>query len=118
MLNRRLLILVAVAALLVLSVSVATLRAEHRDGPLVIVMTNDPDAEPDQGLRRRRRHVLLQTLSTRGKGGVGGNASGVKQYNGELFAVVNNGSDYCRDLHARRQPAEVRQAGDRRPARR
>ena len=38
-------------------------------------------------------HVLLQTLSTHGKGGVGGNARGVKQYDGELFAAVNNGSN-------------------------
>jgi hypothetical protein len=55
-------------------------------------MTNDPAAnqfkvyDADSG-------VLLQTLSTRGKGGVGGNARGVRQYGGELFAVVNNGSN-------------------------
>jgi hypothetical protein len=36
---------------------------------------------------------LLQTLSTEGKGDVGGNARGVKQFNGELFAAVNNGSN-------------------------
>ena len=54
-------------------------------------MTNDPMSNQikvyDAGT-----HVLLQTLSTHGKGGVGGNARGVKQYNGELFAAVNNGS--------------------------
>ena len=37
--------------------------------------------------------ALLQTLSTRGKGGAGGNARGVKQYRGEIVAVVNNGSN-------------------------
>jgi hypothetical protein len=37
--------------------------------------------------------VLLQTLSTHGMGGVGGNARGVKQYKGEIVAVVNNGSN-------------------------
>jgi hypothetical protein len=37
--------------------------------------------------------VLLQTLSTRGKGGVAGNARGVRQYQGEIVAVVNNGSN-------------------------
>ena len=37
-------------------------------------------------------HALLQTLSTHGKGGVGGNARGIKQYGGELVAAVNNGS--------------------------
>ena len=57
-------------------------------------------------------HVLLQTLSTHGKGGVGGNARGVKQYNGELFAAVNNGSNTVADLQARRQRPQVRQAGD------
>jgi hypothetical protein len=36
--------------------------------------------------------VLLQTLSTHGKGGVGGNARGVRQYDGRIVAVVNNGS--------------------------
>ena len=36
---------------------------------------------------------VLQTLSTHGKSGVAGNARGVKQYNGEFFAVVNNGSN-------------------------
>ena len=55
-------------------------------------MTNDPMSNQikvyDAGT-----HVLLQTLSTHGKGGVGGNARGVKQYNGELFAAVNNGSN-------------------------
>src|SRR5262249_44712686 len=37
--------------------------------------------------------VLLQTLSTHGKGGVGGNARGIKQLDGALVAVVNNGSN-------------------------
>lgn len=37
--------------------------------------------------------MLLQTLSTQGKGGAGGNARGVRQYDGELFAAVNNGSN-------------------------
>ena len=50
------------------------------------------DNEPDQGVRRRHR-ALLQTLATRGKGGAGGNARGVKQYRGEIVAVVNNGSN-------------------------
>ena len=55
-------------------------------------MTNDPVTNQikvyDVGSR-----ALLQTLSTHGKGGVGGNARGVKQYSGELFAAVNNGSN-------------------------
>ena len=37
--------------------------------------------------------TLIQTLSTEGRGGAGGNARGVRQYNGELIAAVNNGSN-------------------------
>jgi hypothetical protein len=55
-------------------------------------MTNDPTTNQvkvyDTGSR-----ALLQTLSTRGKGGAGGNARGVKQYRGAIVAVVNNGSN-------------------------
>jgi hypothetical protein len=36
---------------------------------------------------------LLQTLNTKGKGGVSGNQGGVRQYKDKLVAVVNNGSD-------------------------
>jgi hypothetical protein len=55
-------------------------------------MTNDATANEIQVYDARSR-TLLQTVSTRGKGGAGGNARGVKQYNGELFAAVNNGSN-------------------------
>jgi hypothetical protein len=55
-------------------------------------MTNDPTANQikvyDVGTG-----ALLQTLSTRGKGAVGGNARGVKSYKGEIFTAVNNGSN-------------------------
>jgi hypothetical protein len=59
---------------------------------LVVTMTNDPN---DNQLRvyDAQSHVLLQTLSTHGKGGVGGNARGIKQHDGRLVAVVNNGSN-------------------------
>ena len=66
----------------------------HADGPqktLVITMTNDPAANPIIVVDAAT-HTRLQTLSTNGKGGVGGNARGVKQYRGQLFAAVNNGS--------------------------
>jgi hypothetical protein len=63
-------------------------------------MTHDPMANQIK-VYDVETNVLLQTLSTHGKGGVGGNARDVKQYNGELFAVVNNGSNtvavYTRD---------------------
>ena len=81
-----------VAALLVCAAGVASVQAGHRAVTLAVIMTNDPVSNQikvyDAGTQ-----VLLQTLSTHGKGGVGGNARGVKQYNGELFAAVNNGSN-------------------------
>jgi hypothetical protein len=54
-------------------------------------MTNDPVANAIIVLDAAT-HERLQTLSSNGKGGVGGNAHGVEQYNGRLFAAVNNGS--------------------------
>ena len=67
-------------------------QARPRPSTLAVIMTNDPTSNQikvyDVGT-----HALLQTLSTHGKGGVGGNARGVKQFNGEIFAAVNNGSN-------------------------
>ena len=59
---------------------------------LVVTMTNDAN---DNQLRvyDAHSHELLQTLSTQGKGGAGGNARGIKQHDGRLVAVVNNGSN-------------------------
>jgi len=80
------------AVFLVFATGVAGLEADHRAVTLAVTMTNDPVSNQikvyDVGSR-----VLLQTLSTHGKGGVGGNARGVKQYRGEVVAVVNNGSN-------------------------
>jgi hypothetical protein len=59
---------------------------------LVVTMTNDPN-ENQLRVYDAQSHVLLQTLSTHGKGGVGGNARGIKQDDGRLVAVVNNGSN-------------------------
>lgn len=89
-------------ALLVVGASVSS-DARNRQLTLAVVMTNDSTANQikvyDTGT-----NALLQTLSTYGKGGVGGNARGVKQYNGRLIAVVNNGSNtvalYKRDGNA------------------
>jgi hypothetical protein len=76
----------------VVVIGAASVQAGQRAATLAVVMTNDPVSNQikiyDAGTQ-----VLLQTLSTHGKGGVGGNARGVKQYNGELFAAVNNGSN-------------------------
>ena len=70
----------------------AVVQAGHRAVTLAVIMTNDPTTNQIK-VYDVDTHVLLQTLSTHGKGGVGGNARGVKQYNGELFAAVNNGSN-------------------------
>lgn len=59
---------------------------------LVVTMTNDPNANQLR-VYDAQSHVLLQTLSTHGKGGVGGNARGIKQHDSRLVAVVNNGSN-------------------------
>src|SRR5262245_31800017 len=71
-----------------------TARADHRDGSptLAVVMTNDADANAIKVYDTRTR-ALVQTLSTHGRGGVGGNARGVRQSDGDLVAVVNNGSN-------------------------
>jgi hypothetical protein len=80
------------AALLVCAAGVVSVQAGHRAATLAVIMTNDPTANQIK-VYDVATHALLQTLSTHGKGGVGGNARGVKQYSGELFAVVNNGSN-------------------------
>jgi hypothetical protein len=64
----------------------------HSQRTLVVTMTNDPVSNQVKVYDAHSR-TLLQTLSTQGKGGVGGNARGVRQYDGEIFAVVNNGSN-------------------------
>src|SRR5262245_17806722 len=67
------------------------IRADHPKVPLAVTMTNDPDANQIH-VYNAQTGELLQTLPTQGKGGVGGNARGVRQFEGELFAAVNNGS--------------------------
>ena len=82
----------AAAVVLVFVAGGSALRAEHHDRTLAVTMTNDP-AENRINVYDAETHALLQTLSTQGKGGAGGNARGVKQYGGELVAAVNNGSN-------------------------
>src|SRR3954466_7955192 len=88
-----------VAALAMIAAS-APVLADRRDVTLAVTMTNDPAANQIR-VFDATTNGLLQTLSAKGKGGVGGNARGVRQYNGELVAVVNNGSNtvaiYTRD---------------------
>ena len=80
------------AVVLVLAAGASAVRAEHRGRTLAVTMTNDP-VENRIDVYDADTHALLQTLSTEGKGGAGGNARGVKQYGGELIAAVNNGSN-------------------------
>src|SRR6476620_10221110 len=80
------------ALVLVCAAGVANAGAEHRGRTLVVTMTNDP-IENRINVYDADTHTLLQRLSTHGKGGVGGNARGVRQHDGELVAAVNNGSN-------------------------
>src|SRR5580765_357882 len=86
------LVRISSAAIFVFAVGIASLKADHRAVTLAVTMTNDPATNQIKVYDVSSR-ALLQTLSTRGKGGAGGNARGVKQYRGELVAVVNNGSN-------------------------
>src|SRR5215471_8232823 len=58
---------------------------------LVITMTNDA-TDNKLVVLDAASHSVLQTISTNGKGGVGGNARGIKEYDGQLLAAVNYGS--------------------------
>jgi hypothetical protein len=81
---------------------VATLSAKMQAGgppsTLVVTMTNDANANAVIVIDAAT-HARLQTLSTNGKGGVSGNARGVAQSEGQLFAAVNNGSGTVAVFH-------------------
>jgi hypothetical protein len=79
------------AALVCLAVGIAPIRAAHFSAPLVVTMSNDPAGNQIRVYDAASR-TLVQALSTRGKGGVSGNARGLQQSGGELLAAVNNGS--------------------------
>jgi len=83
-----------IATLLTLSAttSFAAPRPKHEPLTLAVTMTNDPASNQIQ-VYDASTLALLQTLSTNGAGGASGNARGVRQYNGTLFAAVNNGSN-------------------------
>ncbi len=69
-----------------------SVEAKHDHPTLAVTMTNDPASNRIQ-VYDASTLILLQTLSTNGAGGVSGNARGVRQFNGKLFAAVNNGSN-------------------------
>jgi hypothetical protein len=87
----RLVVLFGAASLLIFGAQTASVRADSGDATLVITMSNDSVANAIQ-VYDAATHALLQTLPTQGQGGVGGNARGVRQYNG-FVAAVNNGSN-------------------------
>jgi hypothetical protein len=87
----RLTALFGAAALMIFAAQPGSVRADSGDATLVITMTNDSVANAIQ-VYDAATHALLQTLPTQGRGGVGGNARGVRQYQG-LVAAVNNGSN-------------------------
>jgi len=88
----RLKVLCATVAILAVAAGGSGLHADARGRTLVVTMTNDPNANQIRVYDAETR-VLLQTLSTHGEGGAGGNARGIKQLDGSLVAVVNNGSN-------------------------
>ena len=85
-------VIFASASLIVLGALGIDVRADARDATLAITMTNDVASNALLVYDASTR-VLVQTIATRGKGGVGGNARGIRQYNGVLVAAVNNGSN-------------------------
>ena len=88
----RLKVLSAAIACLAVAAGVTGIHARANGRTLVVTMTNDADANEIK-VYDASSHALLQTLSTHGKGGAAGNARGIKQSDGRLVAVVNNGSD-------------------------
>jgi DNA-binding beta-propeller fold protein YncE len=84
-------VLWATVACFAVAAATTGIHASGHGRTLVVTMTNDQDSNQIK-VYDAESHALLQTLSTHGKGGVGGNARGIKQYDGRLVAVVNNGS--------------------------
>jgi hypothetical protein len=92
--NRRTMFLAGIATVLTLSAtaSFAAPPPQHQPLTLAVTMTNDP-ASNQIKVYDTSTLALLQTLSTNGAGGASGNARGVRQYSGTLFAAVNHGSN-------------------------
>jgi DNA-binding beta-propeller fold protein YncE len=88
----RLRVLSAAVASFAIAAATAGIHASDHRRTLVVTMTNDANSN-QINVYDAESHALLQTLSTQGRGGASGNARGVKQYEGRLVAVVNNGSN-------------------------
>ena len=96
--KRRIMLFAATATLFILSATGSfaapppSVDAKHEGLTLAVTMTNDP-AFNQIKVYDASTLTLLQTLSTNGAGGASGNARGVRQFNGQLLAAVNNGSN-------------------------
>lgn len=87
----RLRVLSATVGCLAIAAATTGLHASGHERTLVVTMTNDQNSN-QINVYDAESHTLLQTLSTHGKGGVANNARGIREYEGNLVAVVNNGS--------------------------
>ena len=76
----------ALSAAVLIAGILVPVYADGQQRTLLVTMTNDTSANAIV-VFDAATHSRLQTLSTNGKGGVGGNARGVKQYHGLLFAA-------------------------------
>jgi hypothetical protein len=78
---------------LLCTAGITSVQAFDRDPDvtLAVTMTNDATTNALRVYDARTRQ-LVQTLATHGKGGVSGNARGIRTVDGDLLAVVNNGS--------------------------
>ena len=81
----------SVVAVVIVAGGVSSAQPRQPGLTLAVIMTNDPTSNEIK-VYDTSTNALVQTLSTGGAGGVAGNARGVKQYQGDLFAAVNNGS--------------------------
>ncbi len=79
-------------ALVVMAATAVPLHAGRPAATLAVTMTNDATKNQIK-VYDAAAGVLLQTLATHGLGGVSGNARGIRQHDGDLVAVVNNGSN-------------------------
>ena len=83
--------LLGTVALLLFSTSASYVDARDLGLTFAVTMTNDPISNEIK-VYNASTGALIQTLPTNGKGGAAGNARGVRQYDGQLVAAVNNGS--------------------------
>src|SRR4029434_10768444 len=79
-----------VAGLALTAATTAHHTSDHRH-TLAVTITNDAESNQIK-VYDAESHVLLQTLSTHGKGGAGGIARGIKQFNGRVGVGVNKGA--------------------------